>query len=130
MSYTLMIGAQQQGRDETQDVVACKTHPNAPVLGGQSNQCGISYSSFEIFCRETNLLDLYQLIVQAHPGEVVMTRELAQTIHQALRRWSTWHWLPAGRGLGHDRTKLLLCWFDFWAQWALANCERPILANR
>jgi len=81
-------------------------------------------------------------ILADHPGYALITEEDALAIHQALERHISKHGnLEAGfRGWTEkedeapddaeacaERARLL--WLDYWASWAVENCEWPVIVN-
>jgi len=87
------------------------------------------YIPSEDFYRETILLG-------EHPGAAVIIPQDLEYVRDArIRREATnggrepGFWEDDGRDNGKDHVLARLLWLEFWIDWALKNCENPIIEN-
>lgn len=151
MGYTFTIG-NAVPRHSTEDFpylsaswnVEAIEHPDAPNLpndfSGKRNERSPGYSIWANFLKEVGLYDLLMnergFPVGGHPGCWGLTREMADQISAARKRFEEKAVLPPGfetfdhtGPANYDFTLARLIWLDWWVRWAVENCETPAIAN-
>lgn len=100
-----------------------------PELIGKGNHTYPSVESFELFCSVTGLHQLFFNTLICSPGETSLIKaEDLIVIRAAKTRWVNAH--PnsvAGWRKNEDDILANLIWYEFWFNWALANCEKPAI---
>jgi len=119
-------------------------HPDAPDLpndfSGKHNERSPSYSVWSDFLKEVGLYDLLMsecgFPIGGHPGCSGLTREMADRISEARRKFEEKAVLPPGfEPFDHtgpakcDYTLARLIWLDWWVRWAVDNCKTPAISN-
>lgn len=125
-------------------------HLDAPVFANDessnnSNGRHPSYSAWSDFCDETGLSDLFfnnQVgLMREHPGFHMLTSNHGRVISDALTQWKDSHpnAIPGFEvfswgdddvaEVGYDPTLARLIWLEYWATWALENCENAGIRN-
>jgi hypothetical protein len=113
---------------------------------GKSNLRRPSYTSWMTMCDESGLRDLFYNpkhgLFRPHPGTKRLTKDHADRIRTALENYRAAHPTakPGFEGVaGCDGDVLLdyepdgtlgrLIWLDWWVDWAVNNCEFPVIHN-
>lgn len=154
MGYTFKIGNAKPEFDKSDFPhlwanwkVESATHPDAPTfpndeMTGSGNDRSPSYSVWAEFCRDVGLYDLFcderGHLHAGHPGCYGLTSDMVDEIGAALERYRKiaslppgfmgWEWRD-GDPITHDANLARLIWLDWWARWALENCETPAIQN-
>ena len=132
-----------------------EAHEGAPVfpnddLTGNSNERSPSYTTWNDSMRELGLHELfydkYEGLFAKHPGCVMLTQDIVDTIELAVRKYRKTATKPAGSPAfpqfneetqtwftpDEDRyDAVLMCgeWLLYWASWAVKNCKVPAIHN-
>ena len=146
MGYTITIG-QLEIRKSPDDGLDCscigfdavgESHENSPAFGeptDHTNSRWPSYCAWSDFMRDSGLYDTFFYdnghLIGGHPGIRLVTSELVEKVSGALCEFRSTHpGLEAKFDNGEEGGTLCrLIWLEYWARWALENCETPVIAN-
>jgi hypothetical protein len=126
--------------------------PYSSDLTGKSNERSPSYTVWADFVRSVGLYEMFyneyiEGLMDQHSGCARLTQEHADKIRSALERYKQlhpdsiasfceckscsdpWSKSDASHNPKADPTLVRLTWLDFWANWAVKNCERPAIYN-
>ncbi|MEO9521674.1 MAG: hypothetical protein ABJC88_16855 [Parasphingorhabdus sp.] len=135
-------------------IAAPMAHDKAPNFDGDPSEntnirCP-SYSVWSRMCREAGIHSLFygdspcgtyyindpdhhrdKPILQDHPGFAVINQMDADYVGAALESFRLKHTgLEAGFNITDEQANLArIEWLWFWMDWAVKNCERPIITN-
>lgn len=145
MGYTITIG-QLEIRKSPEDGLDCEcisfgaegvTSQDAPAFGeltDYTNSRWPSYSAWSDFLREFGLWDVFYHhpghLIGDHPGVRLVTPGLVAVVRKAKEDYTVAN--PdavAGFGEGQDSKLPRIIWLEYWLEWALENCETPVIAN-
>jgi hypothetical protein len=154
MGYTFTVGnavpefSKEYYPDlEARWVVQAASSAQAPVfpndeLTRNTNERSPSYSVWSDFCRKTGLYEFFYEesghLKAGHPGCVGITKEDADFVTAALKRYQATATLPPGfeeafpskdEPPRYDYHLARLIWLEWWMRWAVANCETPAIQN-
>jgi hypothetical protein len=125
---------------------------------GTSNSRSPSYSAWSDFCKDAGIYELFygqgwsreerrnclcseefhreSPLIAGHPGAApLLPADLDYVRAARIRREQTnggrppGFWEDDGTDNGKDHTLARLLWLEFWINWALENCEIPIIEN-
>ena len=152
MGYDIYIGNAVVEADE-EDLYAHYTvervrHPDAPRwpdnlgpdgkpdfmrgidISEDTNGRHPGYSSMADWMNRVGLSDLFERLLNPHPGIKRLTPEMLEEITAARKRWQDTHpGAQAGWRDGEDPTLAKLIWYEWWVKWALENCKIPAIYN-
>jgi hypothetical protein len=83
----------------------------------------------EAFHRETPLIADHPGAVPLLPGDLEYVRAARIRREQTNGGRPPGFWEDDGTDNGNDHTLARLLWLEFWIDWALDNCEVPIIQN-
>ena len=146
MGYNLTIGEadfkfyNEEGLESSCDMTAKGfRHDNAPAFGEPTDftsERWPSYSSWSNFCDEAGLKDVFYYeggghLRGGHPGCIPVEIEMQKRVNKALADWRVSH--PDAKenfdDTGDSGYLCLLVWLDYWVNWVMDNCEKPVFAN-
>lgn len=138
MAYDIYIGEQRQAESEESPIVELASAPSFPGdAAGRTNVRRPSYGAWERFCGDTGLRELFfdvrAGLMREHPGTARLTRAHLATIRRALGAYrDAYPRVTPTFESGDERDHHLarLTWLEWWVDWALANCKRPVIHNR
>jgi hypothetical protein len=121
-------------------------HDAAPAFGeptDHTNQRWPSYTAWHNFCKFTNLYDLFyddneRTLRGGHPGVMPVTKHMLFRVKKAkMQLKGKYPNLRAEYDVPdiseeEDMANGALCrllWLEYWFEWALENCEQPVLTN-
>lgn len=136
-----------------------EAHDNAPVfpndcLSSNTNQRSPSYTTWSDFCDRVGLYKMfygkekkdgyrsYDGLLAYHPGAAIIGKEHALEVRKALEVYRrenpksqpgfipcdfTNDPEPIPENCDHHLARLI--WLDYWFNWAVENCDHPILEN-
>lgn len=147
MGYTITIG-QLEIEKSPDDGLDCScigfgaagaSHENAPAFDeptDRENQRWPSYSSWALFMKEAGLYDVFFYedghLVGGHPGVRLVTSEMKARVDKAMLDFVGAHPGLEARFVVTDVNGGTLCrliWLKYWIDWAIENCETPVIAN-
>ena len=147
MGYTITIG-QLSIEKNIDDGLDCSCisfgaegvhDEKSPAFGeptDHENQRWPSYSAWSNFMRGVGLYDVFFYdsghLIGGHPGVRLVTQDLVLAVQKALADYrQTNPDIKAEFTDGDVRTGFLcrLIWLDYWVNWAINNCETPVIAN-
>lgn len=95
-----------------------------------------SYSVWSSFMKAVGIYDVFfdgrGHLIGGHPGVRLVTRELSDFVNGALVKYRAEN--PSVHPLLNEGSESAgwlcrLIWLDYWLNWALENCETPVIAN-
>lgn len=131
-------------------------HEGAPAYPGDTLSNNVnarhpSYTAWSGFCKEVGISELFYgqgwkpewrsyeecsegfhrstPLFAEHPGYQAIGPSDVEYIRQALENRRATNPDPPGLGSGEDYEKVRLEWLYYWMDWAVKNCERPIIHN-
>ena len=122
MSYSITIGQRTKifEENEWREYVPEVRHENAPADGvptDYTNSRWPSYIGWSEFVRATKLNDVMNELMKSHPGIASITISHKKAIDEAAKLQ-----LPTVH-------RVRINWLQYWVNWALENCEDPVLCN-
>jgi hypothetical protein len=158
MGYSLTIGELEIRYDNDIEVprirlTASSTRLDAAPAFGEptdfTNERWPSYSSWTEFCRNVGLRSLFygdddreDCLLENHPGCVPLTKKHVAEINDAMNAYKLLHpdaiptygnpknFYEADPDNSEENSFMCrLVWLQFWATWAINNCEKPVFAN-
>lgn len=148
MGYSFTIGngvmvkhSDMFSRWEVEDVeLASAPRFDDDEMTGRSNSRSPSYSGWESFCRAagSSVFNLFYrtpdghtgegTLIPEHPGAAKIEQKHVDVIAAALEACKK-RGTVAGFREGQDSTLARLMWLHFWFNWAVENCENPMIQN-
>lgn len=126
-------------------------------LTANTNERSPSYTVWDEFARHVGLYEMffgsqdgeseyrYGALMREHPGAALLGPQHAREIRDALERYRGSNpyaqpgfepfWIPGTEKKGDpvpencDAQLARLIWLDYWVNWAVENCEHPIMEN-
>lgn len=114
-------------------------HDSAPAFGEPTdftNSRWPSYSAWSNFADYVGLTDLLfnerGNLIGGHPGVRLLTKDMLDKIKEAKQRMESM--VPPPKATMENYTEkngyyCRLLWLGYWCEWALENCETPVIAN-
>lgn len=135
MSYDITIGERiqewQMGKGNVTIGAKSVKIDTAPTFGeptDYTNERWPSYLAWDQFMKAINVN--HKVLINSHPGYVKVTKDMVLGFDQIKNSWIEKH--PnsiAGFNAGQDYILARLEWLTFWLNWAIKNCEHPIIYN-
>lgn len=146
MGYTITIG-ELEVEKHPEDAMECAglhfgakgvKHESAPAFGeptDYTNSRWPSYSAWDGFLRDVGLWPVFYRdghLIGGHPGVRLITADMKAEVDNALERFVAANpnlvaQFEEGKPLQGSLCRLQ--WFKYWIDWALENCETPVIAN-
>lgn len=147
MGYTITIGQLEvcKSPDDGLDC-SCLTfsaegvnHENAPAFGeptDYTNERWPSYTGWSDFLIDAGLYEVFFYdnghLIGGHPGIRLVTREMKVRVDTALEAFQKENPGLEAKFVEGTRAGGTLCrltWLKYWIDWAIDNCETPVIAN-
>ena len=141
MGYSLIIGEKKIETEDgfTRVWAEDARHDSAPAFGDPTdytNERWPSYSTWNDFCRNTGLYDLFytheKALIYEHPGWQPLTLHHQAVINAAYKKYKRDHPTAQTHMMPYNTTNGYLCrleWLKYWVDWALENCKNPVFCN-
>jgi hypothetical protein len=142
----------------TAKVVEEENAPDHCKYTGKGNSRSPSYTAWSVFCEEAKISELFYgqgwssefrqylncgedfhrevPLLRDHPGAQPITQKDLNYIQYKLKNYQETNpnavpgfWEEYNVDNGKDPVLARLIWLEFWMNWALENCERPVIAN-
>lgn len=107
----IRLGTARQKRDD------------APAFGDRFDYCNelnVAYPAWKGFCKNVGLYELFygdgknDCLLENHPGCVPLTTRHQSKINEVFKENPTFE---------------LLIWLNYWVNWAMENCDKPVFEN-
>lgn len=147
MGYTITIG-QLEINKSADDGLDCPcigfsaegaSHESAPAFGeptDHENQRWPSYSSWSNFLKDAGLYDAFFYesghLIGGHPGIRLVTGDLKACVDRAMTDFKDKYPSLEAKFVEGEQSGGTLCgltWLKYWIDWAIENCETPVIAN-
>lgn len=140
MGYTISIGELIEVTDEdgyTYSDVKDERHENAPAFDEPTDYTNSRWPSYTQWSKAMESVGLYRLfyaepggLIRPHPGCVALTLDHKMQIDEADQNYrAQYPNARAGYGPTQDPNLVRLEWLKYWVDWALENCQRPVIVN-
>lgn len=122
MGFSIIIG---EGIKDGKRLCAAETEradaPVNPSGEGRSNHWQPSYTGMHDFSNGlSGLSEMFEEILKSHPGCVKIKKRYLVEVQIAIRsRWK----------LLQEQDQMRLKFLEFWLDWALKNCKKPVISN-
>ncbi|WP_273430552.1 hypothetical protein [Chitinibacter tainanensis] len=146
MGYTFTIGELEVIKSEGDGLdcpcisfgakgISLKGSPAFGEPTDSTNERWPSYCAWSDFLKDVELYDVFYSdnhLIGGHPGIRLVTKDLQKIVSQRLIDFKTKH--PELKPIFDEENKhagslCRLIWLDYWIEWALINCETPVIAN-
>ncbi len=135
MGYSITIGEATINIDKEISTEVIRLD-NAPAFGeptDHTNERWPSYTSWHDFCVFTGLEVYNKTLINEHPGFQVLTEKHRTQLQVLIEKYRDKY--PNVKPtfddeLPENKQMCRLVWLEFWIDWALTNCKKPIITNR
>lgn len=147
MGYTITIGQLKVQKNPDDGLgcscigfdAECERLDNAPAFGeptDYTNSRWPSYSGWSDSLKECGLYDLFFFegcLIGGHPGVRLITRHLVDEVNARLAILESKNQnIVASYKDKSNKLNSFYCravWLRFWLNWAIDNCDTPVIAN-
>ncbi len=114
-------------------------HDSAPAFGEPTDFTNSRWPSYSAWFEFADYVGLKELLftesgnlIGGHPGVRLLTKEMFDEITKAKQMMESLRHPPAATMENYTEKNGHYCrllWLHYWCEWALENCETPVIAN-